>query len=355
MGGLITKLRDARLTRVLVIALVIVVGFLYAYFPKAYGAQLPNRSLTLSDNRVSVSATYLLGFNIPASETLGSIELQICANNPILSQPCTVPAGFDISSAILSNQTGETGFTVLSSGTNSNTIVLTRTPAVTPGGDVSYTFQGVINPSSTGPYYGRIQTFPTTDASGAATDYGGLAININNPLQLSSTVPPFLLFCAGITIANFDCSTANGNYVNFGNFSSNSTSSAQTQMVTATNAGTGYDMYIFGTTMTSGNNVIDALTTPDVSRPGISQFGLNLVANQTPQVGINPSGPGAAAPSSAYDQANLYKFLPGDLVVSANQPADYNKFTTSYIVNIPSSQSVGVYVTSLTYLCLANF
>ncbi len=355
MGSLIRKLPRAQINRTLIISLLLLIGLLYAVFPRAYGAELPNRSLILSDNRVSVSATYQLGFNIPASETLGSIELQICSNNPIPNQPCTVPVGFDISSAVLASQTGETGFTILGSGTDSNTIVLTRIPAVTPGGDVTYTFQGVINPSSTGPYYGRIQTFPTSDASGADTDFGGLAININNPLSVSTTVPPFLLFCAGITITNFDCGTASGNYINFGNFSSKSTSSAQTQMVTATNAATGYDMYIFGTTLTSGNNLISAMTASDVSRPGLSQFGLNLVDNQTPSVGADPTGPGAASPTTSYDQANLFKFLPGDLIVSSNQPADYNKFTTSYIVNIPSVQSVGVYVTSLTYLCMANF
>jgi hypothetical protein len=355
MGGPISKLYRVRPPRILIVTLIILAGFLYAYFPKAYGAELPNRSLTLSDNRVNISAIYQLGFNIPASETLGSIELQICSNNPIPTQPCTVPAGFDISSATLSNQTGETGFTILSSGTDSNTIVLTRIPAITPGGDVSYTFQGVINPSSTGPYYGRIQTFPTADASGSDTDFGGLAININNPVSLSSTVPPYLLFCAGITITNFDCDTASGNYINFGNLSSTTTSSAETQMVTATNAATGYDMYVYGTTMTSGNNTINAISAPDVSRPGVSQFGINFVDNQTPSVGANPVGPGVATPASDYDQANLYKFLSGDLVAMADQPADYNKFTTSYIVNIPSDQSLGVYVTSLTYVCLANF
>jgi len=355
MGSLIGKLPRAQVNRTLVVSLLFLAGLLYAIFPKAYGAELPNRSLVLSDNRISVSATYQLGFNIPNTETLGSIELQICANNPIIGQPCTVPSGFDISSAVLSGQTGETGFSILSSGTNTYTVVLTRTPAITPGGNVSYTFQGVVNPDSTGSYYGRIQTFPTSNASGLATDSGGLAISINNPLQLTSTVPPYLLFCAGITIANFDCNTASGAYINFGNFSSKATSSAQTQMVTATNADTGYNMYVYGTTITSGNNTINSMTLSDVSRPGISQFGLNLVANQTPQVGADPTGPGVAAPTSPYDQANLFKFLSGDIVAGASQPTDYKKFTASYIVNIPSGQPVGVYVTSLTYVCLANF
>jgi hypothetical protein len=302
-----------------------------------------------------VSTIYQLGFDIPNAETLGSVELEICANDPIFSDVCTMPTGFDISGAVLSDQSGVAGFTVLTSETNTNTLVLTRTPATTAGGNVSFTLQSVINPATTGSYYGRAQTFASADASGIANDYGGLAFSISNPLVIKSTVPPYLLFCAGISITGFDCTTASGNYVNFGNFSSQSTSNAQTQLLTATNADTGFNMYVYGPTMTSGNNLINAMATDDVSRPGISQFGINLVANQTPLVGLNPIGPGVAAPTSSYDLANWFKFASGDVIASANQATDYTKLTASYIVNVPSNQTPGVYVTSLTYVCLANF
>ncbi len=336
--------------------LVVVFGFIvYLLLPSAYSDQLPQRNLMLSDNRVNVYATYQLGFTIPNSETLGSIKLQICSNNPLVGEPCTIPTGFDISGAILSNQSGQTGFTILSSETDAYDMVLTRTPATASPGYVTYTFQNVMNPSVAGPYYGRLQTFVSSDASGPATDSGGIAFDINNPIQLSTKVPPYLYFCAGVTINPYDCSTASGNYINFGNFSSTTTNSAQTQLVTATNADTGYSMDVFGTTMTSGNNIINAMSSTDVSRPGMSQFGLNMVANQTPLVGQNPIGPGVAYPETAYDQPNWFKFLSGDTIAAADQPTDYTEFTVSYIVNIAKGQPVGVYVTSLTFLCLANF
>ncbi|MGH7142314.1 MAG: hypothetical protein ACREF5_02485 [Candidatus Saccharimonadales bacterium] len=355
MDHAVDKLRKSFFSRPLVLAVLILAIFVYSILPKAYGAQLPSRSLTLSDNLPSQSATYLLGFNVPATETLGSIELKVCSNDPIFSDVCTVPSGFDISSSILSGQTGETGFSIYSPGTNSNTVVLTRMPFTAVEGAVSYTFQGVINPSAAGTYYGRLQTFTTSHASGSPTDYGGIAFSINSQLQVSTTVPPYLLFCAGVTITGFDCSTATSAYVNFGNFTNSAASSAQIQILTATNADNGFTMSAYGTTMTSGNDVINAMDNQDVSRPGISQFGLNLVANQTPLVGQNPLGPGVAAPTGDYDLANWFKFTSGDELVSANQPSDYKEFTVSFIVNIPNGQPIGIYVTSLTYICLANF
>jgi hypothetical protein len=336
--------------------LAVVFGFLiYLLLPSAYGDQLPQRNLMLSDNQVSVYATYQLGFTIPNSEMLGSIKLQICSNNPIIGEPCTIPTGFDISGSILSSQSGQTGFNILSGETDSYDIVLTRVPTTASPEYVTYTFQNVMNPSIVGPYYGRLQTFATSDASGPATDSGGIAFDISNPIQLSTKVPPYLYFCAGITISPYDCSTASGDYLNFGNLSSTATNSAQTQLITATNADTGYSMDVFGTTMTSGNNIINAMSSADVSRPGISQFGLNLVANQTPLIGQNPIGPGVAYPEAAYSQPNWFKFLSGDTIATANQPTDYTEFTVSYIVNVAKNQPVGVYVTSLTFLCLANF
>jgi hypothetical protein len=355
MDRVISQRRNLSLARLLIVVLAALLVLGYIYFPRAYGAQLPFRSLFLSDSRTGVIATYQLGFEIPANETLGSIKLQICANDPLIGDTCTVPQGFDISSAILSGQSGATGFAILSAGTNAYTLVLTRTPALATTGNVSYTLQGVINPSNAGTYYGRLQTFATSDASGSATNSGGMAFSVHNNLQISTTVPPYLLFCSGITITDDDCSTASGAYINFGDFSSTLTSSVQTQLLTATNAASGYNLYVYGPTMTSGNNVINAMATPDVSRPGISQFGLNLVANQTPLVGENPSGVGVASPASNYDQPNFFKYTSGDVIAFTDHPSDYRQFTISYIVNVPSGQMPGVYVTSLTYLCLANF
>ena len=352
MRQFLGTIRTVQLYRFFIVVLLVVVGLLY--FSRAYGDDLPLRSLLLSDNSTGATAAYTLSFTVPNTETLGSIKLLICANDPLFQDPCTAPSGFDLSHATLSNQSGETGFTI-SPSTNANTLILTRVPVTANPGPVSYTLTGVVNPSATGTYYGRLQTFASTDASGPENDHGGLAFSMNNPVSVSVTVPPYLLFCTGITITGLSCDNASGNYINFGDFSSTATSSAQSQMLLATNGQSGYGVQVYGSTLTSGNNIITALANRDVSRPGTSQFGLNLVANQTPSVGVDPQGPGSATPASAYDLPNWYKFSSGDTIASAPAADSYRQLTVSYMVNIPSGQAVGAYVATLTFVCLANF
>jgi hypothetical protein len=308
----------------------------------------------MGDNQPSSVTSYIVSTDLSSAQTVGSIKLEFCSNSPLPNEPCTVPTGMDVSAAALSAQTGETGFTI-GPGTDAHTLVLTRAPALTTATTVSYTFDNATNPSGPGTYFARLQTFPTSDASGPDNNFGGLAFDISSPLQVSATVPPYLLFCGGVTITGFDCDTVSGNYINFGNFVTSTAKAATTELVTATNAASGFNITVNGPTLTSGNNIIPALAGLDVSRPGVSQFGLNLVANTTPAVGANPQGTGLATVTPGYANPDLYKYIPGDTIATRNDSDEYKKFTVSYIVNISASQPVGVYVTTLSYICLANF
>lgn len=294
-------------------------------------------------------------FNIATAGMLGSIRFQFCDNSPLYGDVCNPPAGFDVaSSATLLSQTGETGFSISGLSDASN-LILTRTPAASGTGTVSYEVSGITNPSADGPYFARIETFATNDATGPNTDFGGIAFVINNRVNINATVPPFLLFCTGLTIAPYDCSTASGNYINLGNLTSSSSKSAQTQMLVATNAGDGYAITVNGTTMTSGTDVIPALAVSDVSRPGTSQFGLNLVNNSSPNVGQNPIGSGSAAVTNNYNDANRFRFVNGDQLVTSPTSDAYRLFTVSYLVNVANVQAPGTYVSTLTYICTATF
>ena len=126
-------------------------------------------------------------------------------------------------------------------------------------------------------------------------------------------------------------------------------------MLLATNAQSGYNVQVYGSTLTSGNYLINAIPSPDVSRPGTSQFGMNLVANQTPAVGSDPQGPGSASVDAGYNQPNFFQFISGSTLASSPTGDNYRQFTLSYVVNTPSNQQVGVYVATLTFVSLANF
>src|SRR5690606_25747303 len=109
------------------------------------------------------------------------------------------------------------------------------------------------------------------------------------------------------------------------------------------------------TTMTSGNNIISALAVPTVSVPGTSQFGLNLRTNTNPSVGQEVVGNGSSVPVPGYGTPNQFKFAHGDVVVSSPVADSNRKYTVSYITNISAAQAPGVYATTLSYICLANF
>jgi len=330
-----------------------VAGPLRTWF--AQGAYLGSHSLTLGDNTPGATTNYLLSIAGQSGGTVGSIRLQICANDPLVGRPCTPPPGFSFSGATLINQTGITDFSIDTADSTANELVLTHPAAVAPSGTATYELSGVVNPTSIGTFYGRIVTYASTDGTGAIVDRGGLALATNGGVGISTYVPPYLLFCTGTTIQPYDCSTADGDYIDFGNFTSTKTSTGQTKLLASTNADTGYTIRAVGGTLTSGNNVIPALTTPDVSRIGVSQFGINLRSNTTPNTGSDVQGPGSGGVAPGYDTANFYQFNSGDVIAESALPDDYRMYTATYITNVSKDQAPGVYVSTLTYICLANF
>lgn len=339
----------------LALLLLIAAGLTGQYFmPSVTGAQLGNRRLQLSNNEVSAVGEYILSFNLSTAGTLGSIRVQFCTNDPLQDTVCIPPAGFDASAAVLTNQSGPGDF-VIDAASTVNTLLLSHTPAASGAIPLSFHFTGITNPSVAGPHYARVETFAANNASGPSSDYGGLAFSINDSVAISALVPPYLTFCTGVTITGLNCINTSGNYVDLGELSPSRARSGTSQMLVATNAADGYSVTMQGNTMSSGTNVINNLASNDVSRPGTSQFGLNLRANSAPVVGSDPGGPGVASPLPNYNQPNSYRFASGEAIIANAVPDDVRLYTASYIVNIPATQAPGIYVSTITYICLATF
>lgn len=322
--------------------------------PRVAAAELTDRSIKISNTDAAEdSVAYGVTFSTATTGMLGSILIQFCSNSSIVVDVCDAPDGFSAAGAALAGQHGATGFS-LASGGAANELLLTRPPSMQAPIDASYDFTGVTNPFTGGSYFARILTYPTSDATGAFTDAGGLALYYRPSLGISAEVPPFLKFCVGQTIEDFDCTTATEPYSDLGVLAPKATSLAQSQALVATNAGGGYSMWVLGTTMTSGNNVLSAMQDEE-SRAGTSQFGINLRANTDPIVGADPTGPGVAAIAANYNKPNLFRFASGDTLATTTAPDDFRKYTISYIVNVANNQPGGVYSTTLTYITLANF
>lgn len=319
---------------------------------------LNNRSLSLETPVVSATGTYTFQFDIISAANLGSIQFEFCSNNPLPFEPCTAPAGFDISGAVFGagDQTGETGFSIDGGSTTANDLLIVRGAAApaTPQ-TVSYAFNPTINPSAIGSYYVRVYTFSSTDGSGTAVEEAGFAFAIEDGLSVTAFVPPFLEFCVAITIPNANCVTATGSFADFGEFSDSNTRTATSQLATATNGVGGVGVSVLGTTMTSGVNTIPGLATRTTANTGTSQFGMNLRNNSSPNVGVDSIGVGTIVPTTDYNVPNQFTFRSGDTVAVSSLSTDFNRLTASYIVNVDSNQAPGVYTTTLTYVATATF
>ncbi len=328
-----------------------------------------NRSLFIYDPTPSVTTKYTISFTYNNqgvfTTTVGSIDLLFCIDpipsdaitlqNPVDSHPCVTPPGLDVSNAVLSDQTGETGFSILSQSTDE--IVLTRAPTPAAETPSTYTFDNVVNPVDTSHSFAiRMADYPTTDASGPLINLGSVLSETSVGIGIETQVPPILVFCVAQQVAP-DCSdSSGGNETDLGTLDPNSTLTATSQMAAGTNASGGYAIVAYGTSMEAGTNVIDPLTSPTASAPGNSQFGINLVQNASPAIGADPDGPSINAVVAAnYANPDEFMFQDGDLVASAPNVSLVRRFTVSYIVNVPPDLRPGVYTTSITYLCTGQF
>ena len=322
------------------------------YLP-AQAASLTNRSVLLGNVKASANTNHKFQFDIATAGSLGSIAFEYC-ESPLFDVPCTAPSGINAAGATILSQSGETGFSI-HPNTISNRIVITRPIALASSGTVSYDFGNIVNPDTPNhTTYVRITTYSNIDATGVYVDYGVTAFSITPSLGVNVFVPPYLTFCAGVTVG-LNCQSSSGFTIDLGDFSSSKTSFATTQFAGATNDNTGYNVSVLGTTLTSGNNTIARLASQDQSRSGTAQFGINLRNNSSPNVGHNREGSGTLTATSPYNSPNMFKFDPGEVISASATATEFNRMTVSYIINIKSGQALGVYSTTLTYLAVASF
>jgi len=339
-------------------ALLLVCSFVIFTAQASAVVRFTNRSLFMLDPTPAATTTYTISFtynteDVPTT-TVGSIDLLFCFDS-LPEDPCDTPAGIDVSNAVLSAQTGEMGFHILSA--SSNHIILTRTPGAVGATPSSYTFENIHNPNSSEHSFAiRMNDYASTDATGPSINTGGVVGQTASGVTLETQVPPILVFCVAKYVAP-DCSSSDGgNYSDLGEVASDTPLTTTSQMAAGTNASGGYVITANGTTMEAGSHVINALTTPTVSAPGNSQFGINLVANSDPYMGNDPDGASTNAVATPdYAIPNEFMFHDGDAVATAPNVSLIRRFTVSYVINTPPDLHAGVYTTTLTYICTGRF
>jgi hypothetical protein len=315
--------------------------------------QLGSRSLRIESPVAGAVTTHGFSFSYGGTgSAIGSVTFEYCTS-PLLEIACTAPTGMDASNANLSQQSGEIGYTILDRQAGS--ITLSRTASIPTSNPSAYIFDNVINPTgSPDHFFVRIFTYESTDGTGPSVDFGAVTNATTEGVHLSTEVPPILKFCVGLVLGD-DCTTAEDSVIDLGDMSTSRVSSGFSQMIAATNAQFGLAIAVYGTTLTSGNNVIAALSGPTVSAPGNAQFGINLRDNSDPDTGQDPVGVGLINPTTLYNTPDKYSFASGSVVATSPAATDIRKLTATYIANISGNLAPGIYTATMTYICTATF
>lgn len=336
--------------------LLFVIGLLvFVVVPSVYASKrLQERSLYMNSTDAGATTYYRLGFRYMSPDPVGSVELLFCID-PIPYHPCDIPPGLDVSAATLGLQTGETGFNITEQ--SSNRLLLSR-PALGPiDPSSSYVFNNIINPTNSSEAFSiRIKTFSSLNGTGPQVDFGSVRGQITNGITIQTQVPPMLIFCLAQEVVD-NCGGTNEIYeTDMGEITPETTLTAYSQMAVGTNASAGFSIIAQGTPLSAGTNVIPGLEQPTLSQVGTNQFGINLVENTEPTIGINPEGDWANAVAAGdYSQPNHFKYVSGDEVAYSPNVSLMKKFTVSYIVNASRSLRPGVYTTTVNFIATGRF
>lgn len=322
--------------------------------PVSAAMRFQERSLYMNSSEPGATTSYKISFRYMSPQPVGSVDMLFCID-PIPYHACVPPPGLDVSNAVLSDQTGETGFSISSKTVNH--IVLTRTPSMIGTTGSSYTFDNIVNPTDTSESFSiRLRSHGSTDASGSQIDFGSVKGQVTTGIVLETQVPPMLIFCVAGEVED-NCAGTNDNYyTDMGDLSPDTTLTAQSQMAVGTNASAGFAITANGTPPSAGTSVIESLSLPTESTLGSNQFGINLVANDEPTIGSDPEGTWAnAVPSPDYSVPNHYKYVPGDVIAFSPNVSLMKKFTVSYVINSQKDLRAGVYSTTITYIASGRF
>jgi hypothetical protein len=323
--------------------------------PASAAMRFQERSLYMNSTEPGDTTSYTISFQYMSALSVGSVDMLFCVD-PIPYHPCVTPPGLDVSDSELIEQTGETNFSIATK--SANHLILSRPQQmVTSNTPSSYTLANVKNPTQGNISFSvRLRSHASQNATGPQIDFGSVKGQVQTGVVIQTQVPPMLIFCLAQEV-DYNCTGTNDTYFsNMGELSPTSTLTARSQMAVGTNASGGFAITANGGSVSAGTNVIDGAVIPSESIPGTNQFGINLVANDTPVVGDNPEGEWANAVTSPdYSLPNKYKFVDGDVVAYSPSVSLMKKFTVSYILNSEPELAPGVYSTTINYIASGRF
>lgn len=147
---------------------------------------------------------------------------------------------------------------------------------------------------------------------------------------------------------------------NLGEFSSSATTYKTMSIKVRNYLSVGYIIQIIGTPPKIDNYTIPRLSSPTASMVGQEQFGMNVVANTTPAIGMDPvqvpSGEfsfGKAATN--YATANKFMYNSGDVVALSDEASGETDYTLSVIINVAPNTPAGHYTSDFSAVVIPSY
>jgi hypothetical protein len=333
----------------------------YAY------TQLTLRSIRLSSSAVGATGTsYKVTFT--PTTAAKNVRIDFCSNSPLYTDSCTAPTGMDASTATFTAGTGTSGWSI-ASGNNSaatprpnvtvNAVTITNaSTAYATGSPIDFELGTIKNPTTTGTFYARINTYvaasnnwDTAATPGTVADYGGIALSTANLISITAKVQETLTFCvSGVDLSpSSDCTSATTPTLTLGHGTpavldqtATDTASAYTQV--STNANTGISMRMKSSNACSNGGLSSdggttcnipgvasgspAGSTAQAITSGTAAFGL-YVANSTTSTTTTPAvtGTGTITPDANYHNAS-HVTIPTDIWFGMDQSGTVGVATT---------------------------
>lgn len=153
----------------------------------------------------------------------------------------------------------------------------------------------------------------------------------------------------------------NTSSINFGGLSTSVATTATATFSVLNYTAHGYGVFTIGNPPKSGNHTLSAMSSTGPSQPGTEQFGINLVANTSPiSFGANPvqipsSDFSYGGASNSYDDANDFRYVPGEQIALSSETSGQTNFTISYIVNVSSTTPGGIYSGAQTLVVVGTY
>lgn len=154
------------------------------------------------------------------------------------------------------------------------------------------------------------------------------------------------------------------NAIDLGVLNESSTSAASASFSVSNYLSNGYAVRVNGSPPknVSGptTKILTPLNSPNPSIPGEEQFGINLVANAEPGIGVNPVQQpdntfAYGSPSIGYDQEDYFKYVDGDIIAESTNDSGQTDYTMSIIANVGPTTPAGRYKTVLVVQAIATF